>query len=477
MEHPETADTLAPPTEAKPAHREVRFEYSREFPRVLEQLGVGLLVSTYQAGKLVVVGVYQGQLTFAFHNFERAMGVAAGPGRVAVGTRRQIFLLHAAHDLSASIEPPGTFDACWLTRHSFVTGNIHGHELAWGSDGLWVVNTLFSSLCTLHEDYSFVPRWRPPFVTELAGQDRCHLNGLAMQDGRPRFVTAHGESNEPAGWRPGKATGGCLIDVASGATIARGFSMPHSPRMYDGRLWVLDSGTGRLLTVNPQDGHREPVEQLPGYTRGLAFCSRFAFVGLSKIRETAVFGGVPIAQRRDELRCGVAVVDLVTGRAVAWLQFHTGVEEVFAVEVLQGCRHPVLRGPNAEEDGAQDIWLVPPPGKVPQAAGSAPPATMSLRAANTVSGVQPPLTHALAPLTHAQFRLTPDQAPLTGVEAPLIPTLSPAAGGEGRVRGPWAVGTSKARQGRLKPGLQPRTWRHWAGDCTRKVTWSKPPND
>ena len=348
-----------------PDVREVRFEYSREFPSVLEHLRAALVVSTYQAGKLVVVGVHEGQLRFGFHSFDRVMGVAVGPRQVAVGTRRQIYFLQASHELSPGVEPAGTHDACWLTRGSIVTGNVHGHELAWGHDGLWLVNTLFSSLCTLHDGYSFVPRWRPPFITELADQDRCHLNGLAMQDGRPRFVTAHAESNEPAGWRPTKATSGCVIDVPTGQTVARGLCMPHSPRWHAGRLWCLDSGNGRLVSVDPSSGHVQAVEQLPGYTRGLSFCGQFAFVGMSKIRETAIFGGVPIAEHRDELRCGVAVVDLVSGRAVAWLQFHTGVDEIFAVDVLPGCKNPVFSGPTAEEDGRPEIWVVPPDGQIP----------------------------------------------------------------------------------------------------------------
>ncbi|HEX8203846.1 MAG TPA: TIGR03032 family protein, partial [Isosphaeraceae bacterium] len=364
---------MADATNRETSRQEVRFEYTAEFPRILDHLGVALLISTYQAGKLAVVGVHQGRLTFAFHGFERVMGVAVGDRRIAVGTRRQVYFLHPAPDLAPSIEPPGSHDACWLTRTSLVTGNIHGHELAWGTDGLWVVNTLFSSLCTLDESYSFVPRWRPPFVRELAAQDRCHLNGLAMHDGRPKYVTAHGESDEPAGWRPGKATGGCVIDVPSGETVARGLAMPHSPRVHDGRLWVLDSGTGSLVLVDPATGRRETVESLPGYARGLAFVGQFAFVGLSKIRETAVFGGLPIAARHAELRCGVAAIDLVSGRVVASLQFHSGVEEIFAVAVLPGARNPVISGPDPEADGRPDVWVVPKAGQVPDVGRAAAP--------------------------------------------------------------------------------------------------------
>jgi protein O-GlcNAc transferase len=391
------------PREQAPRQREVRFEHSPDFPHILEHLGVSLLISTYQAGKLVVVGARHGKLTFAFHSYERVMGLAASSQRIAVGTRRQVFFLQPAHELAPRVEPAGEHDACWLARSSLVTGNIHGHELAWGRQGLWVVNTLFSCLATLDDQYSFVPRWRPPFISELAAQDRCHLNGLAMEDGQPRFVTAHGETNEPAGWRPGKAHGGCVIDVAANQVIARGLSMPHSPRLYNGRLWVLDSGRGRmtcLVRAASPSATCETVEELPGFTRGLAFAGQFAFVGLSKIRETAVFGGLPIAERRQDLRCGVAIVDLVSGRAVASLQFHSGVEEIFAVEVLPGCLNPVLTGPSAEDDGQPDIWLAPPEGKLGaspalfRAADMPPSSTSPASAAPSAVAGRSPVEHA-----------------------------------------------------------------------------------
>jgi protein O-GlcNAc transferase len=347
------------PAATESPRREVRYEYSPGFPEILQQLGASLLVSTYQAGKLVAIGVQDGRLTFAFHDFERVMGVAASPGRLAVGTRRQICFLRPAHEFAPRIEPLATYDGCWLARNAFVTGAIHGHDLAWGADGLWVVNTLFSCLCTLHDDYNFVPRWRPPFVSTLIDQDRCHLNGLALESGRPRYVTVLAESDAPAGWRPTKATSGCLIDVPSGETVARGLSMPHSPRLHAGRLWVLNSGRGLLCHVHLQGGQVDEVAVLPGYTRGLACHGPYAFVGLSKIRETAVFGGLPIAEHPDQLRCGVGVIELATGRTVATLQFHSGVEEIFAVEVLPGVRNPKLCGPTLTEEQDREIWIVP----------------------------------------------------------------------------------------------------------------------
>ena len=357
---------------ASEAWREVRYEYTPNLPDILSHLRASLLVTTYQAGKLLVLGTRDGKLTISFSNYEQAMGLAIDHDRVAIGSRRQIHFLIAAHECvrhPAGDGPTATHDGCFVPRASHYTGNIHGHDLAWGTDGLWVVNTLFSCLCTLHSSYNFVPRWRPPFVTQLTDQDRCHLNGLAMDAGRPTYVSALAESNEPAGWRPQKASSGCVIDVASGETLARGFAMPHSPRIYHGQLWLLDSGTGRLGIVDVASGRFDSVESVPGYTRGLAFAGQFAFVGLSRIRETNIFGGLPIAAQHKDLRCGIAVIDLVTGKTVSVFQFHSGVEEIYAVDVVPSIQNPMVAG-STEDAQEHDVWIVPPPDRPPPVVSS-----------------------------------------------------------------------------------------------------------
>jgi uncharacterized protein (TIGR03032 family) len=361
-----TVSTDGPPLDRPdtPPTREIRHEYTHSLPPLLSQLGVSLLVSTYQAGKVAAVGVAAGELTLSYHNFERAMGQAVKPDCIAVAARAQVWFLPAAADLATRVEPAGRHDACFLTRSSHFTGEIQVHELAWAGDELWLVNTAFGCLCTLDGRHSFVPRWRPPFLTALAADDRCHLNGLAMADGKPKYVTALAETDTPQGWRADKVHSGCLIDVASGQTVARGFAMPHSPRVHRGQVWMLHSGAGQLVRIDPLSGRAETVTELPGYTRGMALHDRFAFVGLSKIRETSTFGGMPIAERRPELKCGVGVVDLDTGRLVAHLEFVTGVEEIFDVQVV-GARCPALSGPYASLDGAAPIWTVPQPPPAP----------------------------------------------------------------------------------------------------------------
>src|SRR3954467_14306451 len=212
--------TVAPPRSradapAVAAPTAVAFHYTQtdSFVALLQQLGASLLVSTYQANKLLVARAAGGGLSMLVRTFERPMGLAVDAHRLMIGTRNQIWFLRNAPDIAARVEPAGQHDACFLPRSSHVTGDIGVHEMAWGAEELWVVNTRFSCLCTLHPDYSFVPRWRPPFITALAAEDRCHLNGVAIVDGRPRYVTALGETDTAGGWRANKPQGGCLLDV------------------------------------------------------------------------------------------------------------------------------------------------------------------------------------------------------------------------------------------------------------------------
>jgi uncharacterized protein (TIGR03032 family) len=348
-----------------PAQRRIDHEYSRSLPGILARCRISLLVTTYQAGKLVVVSARpDGQgLALSFRNYTSPMGVAvrAQGDLAALATETQIWQLRNVPGLAGRLDPPGEFDACFLPRRADFTGPIDAHEMAWVGGDLWVVNTLFSCLCTLDGIHNFVPRWRPPFVSALAAEDRCHLNGLTCDEEGPRYVTALGETDAQQGWRPGKAAGGCLIDVKSGQTVLNGLSMPHSPRLRGELVWLLESGRGRLVRFRPGSAGVEPVVELPGYTRGLAFAGALAFVGLSKIRESSTFGNLPIAERKTPLSCGVSVVEPANGREIARIEFHTGVEEIFDVQALHGSLRPFVAGPHPALDDVAPIWVVPEP--------------------------------------------------------------------------------------------------------------------
>lgn len=338
--------------------REVRYEYSNNFVSILTQLNVSLFLSTYQAGKLGVVTVQDRALKIKFHNFQQAMGIAIGAPQMAVGGKDWVYLLRNDVNLANQIEPVGSCDACFLTRSGQYTGDISIHDLVWGNQELWIVNTRFSCLCTLSNNYHFLPQWRPNFISAIAPEDRCHLNGVAMVNNLPKYVTVLGQTDTPGGWREHKASGGCILEVPSSRVITEGLSMPHSPRMYRKRLWVLNSGHGELVTVDVISGKQAKIISLPGYTRGLALVGKYAFVGLSKIRETAIFGNLPIGDRFDELKCGVAVVDLQSRQLVSLLEFQAGVDEIFDVQVSPFSR-AMISGPHAVTDDANQIWSLP----------------------------------------------------------------------------------------------------------------------
>jgi len=348
------------PPELKPV--DVRYEHTRGLPALLEQLDLSVLLSTYQAGRVVSVGSHRGELRLGFSRFDQAMGLTRTASGIAVGTRDAIWSLPANREIAAHIRPEGEHDIAFLARSCHHSGPLMGHDLAWGNGRLWLVNTLFNGLVTIEGHWSFVPQWQPPFISGWAAGDRCHLNGLALaEDGSaPAYVTALGETDTENGWREHKATGGCLIHVPSGEVVLRGLSMPHSPRLYQGQLYLLDSGHGALLRIDPLSGQRSTVASLLGFTRGLDCFAGYAFVGLSQIRETAVFGGLAIGERQQELKCGLAAVNVSSGTVDNLLWFDSGIEEVFAVTVLPGWRNPALIGPDTATDARQTVWLVPP---------------------------------------------------------------------------------------------------------------------
>jgi uncharacterized protein (TIGR03032 family) len=314
-------------------------------------------VTTYQAGKLVLLRSDGGVLNTHFRAFNKPMGMAVGRGRLALGTAVDVWEFRNVPAVAAKLEPAGKHDACYLPRSAHVTGDVQIHEMAYVNDRVLFVNTRFSCLATHDAEHSFAPVWRPKFITQLTPDDRCHLNGLGLVDGRPKWVTALGETDSPGGWRENKKSGGILIDVDSNQVVLRGLSMPHSPRWHNGRLWLLESGTGSLGVVDLARGKYEPVVHLDGFTRGLDMVGNLAFIGLSQVRETAVFSGIEITERLGEAdrTCGVWVVDITRGQVIAFLKFEDAVQEIFAVSLLAGIRFPDLINDNAELVGSSFV--------------------------------------------------------------------------------------------------------------------------
>jgi len=301
-----------------------------------------------------------GRLSAFERLFDRPMGLFAMQERLYMSSKYQMWRFENA---LGNGELYNGYDALYVPRVAHTTGDLDIHDVAVDNDqGVVFINTLHSCLAGVSGRYSFIPLWKPPFISRLAPEDRCHLNGLAMADGSPRYVTAVSRSDVVAGWRERRASGGCVIDVTTDEIILTGLSMPHSPRFYRGRLWLHNSGAGEFGYVDLERGAFEPVAFCPGYLRGLAFHGGFAIAGLSGPRHNRTFSGLALddrlAEKDAESRCGIMVIDLESGNIAHWLQIEGIITELYDVQVLPGVRCPMSLGLKTDE--IRRLITVPP---------------------------------------------------------------------------------------------------------------------
>ena len=329
------------------------------FSQWLTQAAGSLVVTTYQAGKLLLLSSDGTQVHLLMRAFDKPMGLAVRGRSLALTTRHAVTFFNDAPLLAPDFFPDRrtAYDALFLPRATYHTGDLNTHDIAFGEDGLWLVASRFCCLASLSKEVSFVPRWRPSFVTETVPEDRCHLNGLAIVNGKPTYVTALGETDSPGGWRANKASGGLIMDVASNQIVVRGLSMPHSPRWHNNRLFFLNSGTGELCLADLSAGRHQVVAALPGYLRGLALVGPYAVVGLCQIRERHIFGGLPVQQKHARLLCGLAVIDLRTGGTVGFFEFTAGCQEIYEIAFLPGVRRGMLL--SGQQDASTQAFTAP----------------------------------------------------------------------------------------------------------------------
>ncbi|RUL81859.1 TIGR03032 family protein [Tautonia sociabilis] len=304
---------------------------------------LSLAVTTYQRGGLFLLGTKPGPaLGLWAAAFGRAMGLHATDQTIWLATASA--LRRFENDLPPGHSEDG-FDRVYIPRVGYTTGDLDVHDLGVDADGRPVfVATRFGCLATVSDRFSFEPVWTPPFLSALVPEDRCHLNGLAFEDGRPKHVTMVGTSDVADGWREHRINGGLVMDVTSNEVVCRGLSMPHSPRLHDGKLWLLAAGTGHLGFVDPNTGRFEEVCFLPGFARGLSIRGRFAVLGTSMPRRDPSFEGLPLGEnlrtRGASPRCGLHVIDLESGSVVHWLRFEGPIEELYDVAILPGVARP-----------------------------------------------------------------------------------------------------------------------------------------
>ncbi len=353
---PAAAPAAAPATETGKAPAQaprditqlkVEKSCSRGLAGWLGQHRLSLAITSYQTGRIYLVGSdQQGRVSFFERIFERAMGVVGNAQRIYLGGLYQLWRFENVLRSNEIIH--GQFDKCYVPRNAQTIGDLDIHELGIRKDGRVVfVNTKYSCLAELSPTHSFKAIWKPKFISKLAPEDRCHLNGLAMVDGEPKYVTAVCKSDSVDGWRERRRDGGVVIDITTDEIVCEGLSMPHSPRWHNGKLWLLNAGTGQLGWVDFENKAFVPHAFVPGFARGLSMIGNVAAVGLSKPRNQRFEG----LQLDDELKkrdaepwCGVQIISLTNGDVLNWIRFDGDISEIFDISFLPNVKHPMMIG-------------------------------------------------------------------------------------------------------------------------------------
>ena len=397
-------------------------EYTDNLPLILKELNISLAVTSYQTGRLIIVRSDGESIDVNFKSFQRPMGLAATEDGLTLGTFTEIVhfqredgllekikqpLSKIEDDITAPrIKPKETsektaepqaeeleeddlsekqkaqraqlkaekenaylpvdegVDACFISRSVHYSGMINIHDIDWGDEGLWVVNSSFSCLCTIEPDHSFIPRWKPHFISELKPEDRCHLNGMTLKDGKPAYVTTFSQEDKAGMWRTkdGKFNG-TLMAVASNEILLDGLAMPHSPRWYNDKVYFCNSGHGHICSYEPDTKTSEILAEVPGFTRGMDFYGPIMFVGLSKVRQGDVTRPAPLAQKYDETFSGIWLMNIndesliassgknnaatpENTREIAHLKFTGNVDQIYDIAVIPNCNYPEIIEPS-----------------------------------------------------------------------------------------------------------------------------------
>jgi len=335
-----------------PAPDNTAIGVSRGLRKWLVANDTSFAVSSYQSGRLLLVGAMpNGNVSVHQQTYTRVMGLCWSNDHLFLASRTEIWRLENV--LRTGELKDSSFDAQLVPRSIHFTGDIDVHEIAMDGEGdLVLVNTLHSCLAALDRVHSFRPIWKPPFISELAPEDRCHLNGLGIVNGKAKYVTAVGQTDFADGWHGRPLPKGVVIDVETNEIVTDNLSMPHSPRVADGKLFALDSGRGFLVEIDPGTGAIRDVSFCPGFLRGLTIVGQYALVTVSKPRYGG-FEGLPIeaemARRRATPMCGVLIIDMGTGEIVEWLKLEGDVQELFTVELMPGVKCPMSVGPATPE--------------------------------------------------------------------------------------------------------------------------------
>lgn len=329
----------------------------------LEEAGLSLALTTGASGKLIFVGLNDGKLSIFERSFDRTTGLYADGDALVMAGPYQIWRFDNA---LAPDQNADSYDRLYVPQVAYVTGDVQAYDVAIAGNGEIVFSSaLFSCLATVNTEFSFSPVWHPPFISQLAPEERCLLTGFATENGAPRYVTAAAQTDARLGWRENAGVSGCVVDAQSGEVIADGLALPIAPRLHGDRLWLAEGGSGYVGTLDLHSGAFEPVAFCPGYLRGLAVHGKWAVAATSKVLLEGDVPGLPLADNlahhRAEARCALVVIDLEAGELVHWLRFEGVINQIADVAILPGTRRPAAVGLKGD-DIRRIISIAPPPG-------------------------------------------------------------------------------------------------------------------
>ena len=326
-----------------------KLSYHRDtaFAETLAKIGGTLIISSSKNNKLIFISSYaKDRIGMLSKDFEQPSGIAINGDRLALATKHQVTEYQNVPALAKAMpKRHSKLDHCFVPRVNYFTGDSDIHDLHYGQEGLLAVNTAYSCLVKITADYSFQPIWKPYFIDKLEYSDRCHLNGLALSEGQPLYISALGYGNQAASWKETLPNGGILMHIPSNSIILNNLPVPHTPRLYEGKLFALLSAKGTLICIDPERSSYDVVCKIQGFVRGMYLHQGYAIIATSQIRKkSSSFGKIPF----HNTKAGLTIVQLDSGQIVGRLDFE-GVEEIYDVQHLTGINN--LQFLTTETDG------------------------------------------------------------------------------------------------------------------------------
>ncbi|MBN1952880.1 MAG: TIGR03032 family protein [Bacteroidales bacterium] len=319
--------------------------YTETLPRLLYDNNYTLALTAYQAGKLILVSsTDRKNLTLFAKSFKRPMGIALDGDKLAVASKFEVDVFKNVPKLAKTF--PGKskeYDALYIPQLTYYTGYSDIHEIAWGKEGLWAVNTTFSCLSVMDDAHNFFPKWKPWFISGLVPEDRCHMNGFALDQGVPVYVSMYDQSDTKEGWRKTPFDSGLIVDVNKQEIVCDKLPMPHSPMVSGKSLYFLLSAVGKVMEFDLSTREIREIATLDGFLRGMTEAGGYLFIGRSEKRESAkTFKDLPVHQ--NKCTAGISVIDKSSGTVAASLTFTERIREIFSLRVIEGFNSPCMIG-------------------------------------------------------------------------------------------------------------------------------------